>query len=74
MPYNKPSMKYGAQMMSKRSGINAVGALAAFVMPLIKGAIINAVGKKLSEKMPMKSGASLPMKSKPTICKHNRSK
>lgn len=108
MPYNKPSMKgaymygaakpsmgHGAQMKSKRSGINAIGAIAPFIMPLVKSAIINAASKKLSEKMPMKSGvkqtgleklmkanpevtkkvaASLSMKSKPAICKHNKSK
>jgi len=108
MPYNKPSMKgaymygatkpsmkHGAHMKSKRSGIYAVGALAALAMPIIKSAIISAAGKKLSEKISMKSGikqtgleklmkanpevtkkvaASLPMKGKPAICKHNRSK
>jgi len=107
MPYNKPSMKgaymygaakpsmkHGAHMKSKRSGINAVGALAAFAMPIIKSAIVSAAGKKLSERLE-KSGvrqtgleklmkanpdvtkkvaASLSMKSKPAICKHNRSK
>lgn len=95
MPYNKPSMKHGAHMKSKRSGIYAAGALAALAVPIIKSAIISAAGKKLSEKISMKSGikqtgleklmkanpevtkkvaASLPMKGKPAICKHNRSK
>lgn len=72
MPYNKPSMKgaymygatkpsmkHGAHMKSKRSGIYQAGL------------------EKLMEANPevtKKVAASLPMKGKPAICKHNKSK